>query len=87
MFTSLYGASEDLLNEGYRRTLINACYWAAGLESAIDGKRSIEFVGPYHPTTFRNGGHRQDVDPKELAAHPLRVGLSMEAEIDVSDSE
>ena len=67
MFTSLYGASEDLLNEGYRRTLINACYWAAGLESAIDGKRSIEFVGAYHPTTFRNGGHRQDVDPKELA--------------------
>ncbi|WP_233453969.1 HlyD family efflux transporter periplasmic adaptor subunit [Tsuneonella flava] len=27
------------------------------------------------------------LDPKELAAHPLRVGLSMEAEIDVSDND
>jgi membrane fusion protein (multidrug efflux system) len=25
------------------------------------------------------------LDPKELAAHPLRVGLSMDAEIDVSN--
>jgi len=28
---------------------------------------------------------RVALDPKELAAHPLRVGLSMEAEIDLSD--
>jgi membrane fusion protein (multidrug efflux system) len=28
---------------------------------------------------------RVQLDPKELAAHPLRVGLSMEATIDVSD--
>ncbi|MBW8911686.1 MAG: HlyD family efflux transporter periplasmic adaptor subunit, partial [Sphingomonas sp.] len=27
---------------------------------------------------------RIELDPKELAAHPLRVGLSMEAEVDVS---
>lgn len=28
---------------------------------------------------------RIELDPKELAEHPLRVGLSMEAEVDVSD--
>jgi membrane fusion protein, multidrug efflux system len=27
---------------------------------------------------------RISLDPKELAKHPLRVGLSMEAKIDVS---
>jgi multidrug resistance efflux pump len=27
------------------------------------------------------------LDPQELAANPLRVGLSMEAEIDVSGSQ
>ncbi|MBW8911066.1 MAG: HlyD family secretion protein, partial [Sphingomonas sp.] len=27
---------------------------------------------------------RIELDPKELAAHPLRVGLSMEVEVDVS---
>lgn len=30
---------------------------------------------------------RIQLDPKELAAHPLRIGLSMEAEIDVSGAE
>ncbi|HEY8604266.1 HlyD family efflux transporter periplasmic adaptor subunit [Tsuneonella suprasediminis] len=30
---------------------------------------------------------RIELDPKELAAHPLRVGLSMEAEIDVSGND
>jgi membrane fusion protein (multidrug efflux system) len=30
---------------------------------------------------------RVSLDPTELAAHPLRVGLSMEAKIDVSNPE
>ena len=30
---------------------------------------------------------RVQLDPKELAAHPLRVGLSMEATIDVSGNK
>jgi membrane fusion protein (multidrug efflux system) len=29
---------------------------------------------------------RVAIDPRELAAHPLRVGLSMDATIDVSGS-
>jgi membrane fusion protein (multidrug efflux system) len=29
---------------------------------------------------------RIDLDPRELAQHPLRVGLSMKAKIDVSDA-
>ena len=28
VFTSLYGTSEDLLNDGYRRLLVNGCFWA-----------------------------------------------------------
>jgi membrane fusion protein (multidrug efflux system) len=27
---------------------------------------------------------RIELDPKELAAHPLRIGLSMDVEIDIS---
>lgn len=67
VFTSLYGASEDILNEGYRRTLINACFWAMGLERAITLDGDIRFVGPYHPSTFRFDGHRQGIRPDELA--------------------
>ncbi len=32
VFTTTHGASEDLLNEGFRRLLVNASLWAAGLE-------------------------------------------------------
>ena len=30
---------------------------------------------------------RVELDPKELAAHPLRVGLSMQATVDVGDDK
>lgn len=55
VFTSLYGASEDLLNEGYRRMLVNACFWAIGIEDKIQPDLKVEFVGPYKPNTFRGG--------------------------------
>ncbi len=67
VFTSTYGASEDILNEGYRRMLMNACFWASGLENQIKPDLKADFVGPYHPTTFRNGGHRQQVKPSDLS--------------------
>lgn len=55
VFTTLYGASEDILNEGYRRMLVNGCIWAAGLESAIKPDLNVSFLGEYKPNTFRNG--------------------------------
>ena len=35
VFTSLYGASQDLLNPGYRRLILNGIYWSVGLEDKI----------------------------------------------------
>jgi type 1 glutamine amidotransferase len=66
VFTTTYGASEDLLNDGFRRMMINACLWAVGLEDKIDPDSSIDFVGPYQPTTFRFGGYRKGVKPSML---------------------
>lgn len=57
VFTSLYGASEDILNAGYRRMVINGIYWTLGLEDKIKGDSKIDFVGPYKPNTFRGGGN------------------------------
>src|SRR5262249_2909553 len=34
-FTTTMGASQDFESEGLRRLLVNACYWAVGLESQI----------------------------------------------------
>ncbi|MEK6239631.1 MAG: ThuA domain-containing protein, partial [Planctomycetales bacterium] len=59
VFTSTYGASNDIVNEGYRRMLINACFWAAGMGDAIQADADVAFVGPYNPTWGRGGGRRQ----------------------------
>jgi type 1 glutamine amidotransferase len=67
VFTTTHGASEDLLNDGFRRMSVNACLWAAGLEKRIQPASDISFVGPYHPTTFAFGGFVKGVKPAEMA--------------------
>ena len=67
VFTSLYGAPEDLLNEGYRRMLVNGMFWAVGIEEAISPKMSVDTVGPFKPNTFSNGGHASGIKPSAYA--------------------
>ena len=49
-FTTTMGASQDLLSEGLRRLIVNACYWAMGLD--VPAKSNVDLVGEYHPTAF-----------------------------------
>ena len=67
VFTTTHGASEDLLNEGFRRMVVNACLWAAGFEKSITASGDISFVGPYQPSTFNFGGHVKGVKPADMA--------------------
>lgn len=67
VFTTTHGASEDLLNAGFRRMVVNACLWAAGLETSIRADLDVGLVGPFHPTTFSFGGHVKGVRPADLA--------------------
>ena len=67
VFTTTHGASEDLLNDGFRRMAVNACLWAAGLEASIRPTSDISFVGPYQPSTFNFGGFVKGVKPADLA--------------------
>ena len=67
VFTSLYGASEDLLNPGYRRMIINGVYWTLGLENRIKSNSKIDFVGPYNPSTFKNKGEVKGIKPSMYA--------------------
>ena len=64
VFTSLYGASEDILNPGYRRMIVNAIYWTVGLEGEIKADSGIDFVGEYKPNTFRGGGNATGIKPE-----------------------
>jgi type 1 glutamine amidotransferase len=52
VFTTTMGASQDLLNEGLRRMIVNACYWALGMEARIPAKSNVDLVGDYRPTSF-----------------------------------
>jgi type 1 glutamine amidotransferase len=49
IFTSTMGHVMDFRNRGFRRMIVNACYWAVGLEKKISATRSVEFVAPYNP--------------------------------------
>lgn len=67
VFTSTHGASEDLLNPGYRRMLVNAAFWTLGMDAAITPDLNIAFVGPFNPVTFSFDGYRRGVRPSDLA--------------------
>lgn len=67
VFTSLYGTPEDLLNDGYRRMLVNGCFWAIGLENAIKPDANIAFVGPFKPNTFGGGAYARGIKPQMYA--------------------
>jgi type 1 glutamine amidotransferase len=52
VFTSTMGASIDLMNEDLRRLMVNACFWAMGLEDKTPEKADVNFVTEYKPTMF-----------------------------------
>jgi type 1 glutamine amidotransferase len=67
VFTTTMGASQDLLSEGFRRLLVNACYWAVGLEDKINAEANVNIVGPYKPRPFGFGGFTEGIKPADLA--------------------
>ncbi len=67
VFTTLYGTPEDLLNDGYRRMLVNGCFWAVGLEDAIKADANIAFVGAFKPNTFAGGAYARGIKPEMYA--------------------
>jgi type 1 glutamine amidotransferase len=68
VFCSTIGAANDLATEGTRRLLVNACYWAAGLEDKISERSDVATVGDYQPTNFKFNGFKPGVKPE---AHVL----------------
>lgn len=63
IFTTTMGSSQDLLNEGFRRMVVNGCYWAMGMEKKIKAGSRMDIVGEYRPSPFKFGGHVRGVKP------------------------
>jgi hypothetical protein len=66
IFTTTMGASVDFESEGLRRLIVNACYWAVGLEDKIPAKSNVDYVGDYKPTWFGFGKFTKGVKPADL---------------------
>jgi hypothetical protein len=67
VFTTTMGAATDLENEGTRRLLVNAAYWASGLEDKVTDHTDVALVGEYHPLPFGSRGAKKGVKPEEHA--------------------
>jgi len=51
-FATTMGAAIDFLSEDLRRLLVNASFWAVGLQNQIPEKANVDFVTEYKPTMF-----------------------------------
>ncbi len=66
VFTTTMGAATDLVAAGTRRMLVNACYWAIGLEDKIPEAANVDLVGTFEPTPFGFKTHKKGVKPADL---------------------
>jgi hypothetical protein len=66
IFATTAGAAVDLQNEGLRRLLVNACYWALGMEAELPEKADVTYVGDYNPSFFGFGTGKKGVKPADL---------------------
>lgn len=67
VFTTTMGASVDLANEDLRRLLVNAAYWAVGLEKKIAARADVGTVGVYEPAFYGFGQHKKGLRPEDYA--------------------
>jgi len=70
VFTTTMGHAGDLKNEGFRRLLVNACYWCLGMEDKIPPRSNVDIVGEYNPNPIGMGGHKKGLKPSDLLASP-----------------
>ena len=65
-FTTTMGVSMDLVSEDLRRILVNASYWALGIEAQIAEKSNAEVVGVYEPIIFGFNKFKRGIQPSDF---------------------
>ncbi len=65
IFTTTMGHSFDLNSEGFRRLLVNGCYWCLGMEDQIPARSKVDFVGEYDPNQIGMGGFKKGLKPAD----------------------
>jgi Trehalose utilisation len=67
IFTTTMGSADDLETDALRRLLVNATYWALGMENQIPGRANVAFTEPYRPHSFLSEVYTAGVKPSDLA--------------------
>ncbi len=65
VFTTTMGHSFDFNNEGFRRLLVNACYWGMEIEDKIPDRSKVDLVGQYDPNKIGMGKHKKGLKPSD----------------------
>jgi glucose/arabinose dehydrogenase/lysophospholipase L1-like esterase len=65
IFTTTLGAATDFENESLRRLIVNATYWAAGLE--VPAKAEVTAFDSYAPRMYGFDGYRTGITPADHA--------------------
>ena len=66
VFTTTMGHAGDLESEGFRRLLVNGCYWCLGMEDKIPARSQADLLDPYNPTPIGFGKFTPGVKPSDL---------------------
>ena len=66
VFATTMGHANDFKNEGFRRMLVNGCYWAMGMENQISPSAGVAFVSPYDNTPIGLKKQKTDLKPVVL---------------------
>jgi len=65
VFTTTMGHNGDMVSEGFRRLLVNGCYWALGMEDKIPARSKVDLVGEYKPTPIGMGRFKKGLKPAD----------------------
>jgi len=66
VFGTTMGHPADFKNDGFRRMVVNACYWALGMESKISPTAKVDMVGEYSPNPIGLNKQKTDLKPVVL---------------------
>ena len=66
IFTTTMGHAGDFKNEGFRRLLVNACYWCTGMENQIPVAANVDLVGKYEPNPIGAGRFKKGLKPADF---------------------
>lgn len=67
IFATTMGAAVDFQSEDLRRLLVNAAYWAVGMENEIPERSNVTYVGEFEPTWFGFDGFQRGLRPSDFS--------------------